>query len=91
MTIKFLGYKQDALKQHNVYRAIHDAPPMKLKRDLNKAAVQYARELFDIGKLVHSKWESRQGQGENLAAGCKSSSAKEGMSVEGAVRAWYVK
>ena len=26
MTIKFLGYKQDALKQHNVYRAIHDAP-----------------------------------------------------------------
>ncbi|XP_078351220.1 Golgi-associated plant pathogenesis-related protein 1-like [Oculina patagonica] len=83
------GYRKDALKQHNALRAIHDAPPMKLKRSLNKDADKYARKLFKIGHLVHSDKESRPGVGENLSMGCTTAKRGEGRSVESAVKAWY--
>lgn len=80
-------YRQDALKQHNDLRNIHDAPRMTLDDSMNVAAEEYARTLFTLGKLKHSNRTTRPGQGENLASGC--STAAEGRTVQDAVKAWY--
>ena len=58
---------------------------MTLDDELNTAAEEYARTLFDLGRLKHAKVE---GQGENLAMGC--STGAEGRTVQDAVKSWFV-
>ncbi|EDO34720.1 predicted protein, partial [Nematostella vectensis] len=64
------------LNTHNAKRAIHNAPKMTLKDDLNKGAQDYAVKLaakMQAGsELVHSANDERPNQGENLAWGCYS-------------------
>ncbi|KAJ7379799.1 hypothetical protein OS493_012546 [Desmophyllum pertusum] len=40
-------FREEALRLHNTYREIHDAPPMRLNRAMNRGADQYARSLFN--------------------------------------------
>jgi len=86
-------YRQEALEQHNAFRAIHNAPRMRLDRGLNSDADRYARKLFDMfggsGDLKHSPRNSRPGVGENLAAGCTTARGIEGRTVQDAIKAWY--
>lgn len=97
MTIKSLDYREEALQQHNDFRAVHDAPAMSLSSSLNSGADRYARRLFDelrcYGRLKHSDKNSRPGVGENLASGWTTASGAgvEGRTVQDAVKAWYVR
>jgi uncharacterized protein YkwD len=58
-----LPFRQDILKAHNFYRALHCAPPLTLDNSLSEWAQSYANHLVEIGKLEHS---DREHIGENL-------------------------
>ena len=75
------------LQSHNMFRKIHNAPPMKLDNQMSKEAEEYAKKLADMGTLQHSSRDGRKGAGENLAMGCSSNKA---MTVEEAVKNWLV-
>jgi len=81
----YLGsYEEEGLIEHNKYRKIHDAPPMKLDSRMTQQAAAYARRLAGMGTLQHSSSSERPGQGENLAMACGSG----GLSAQRAVEMW---
>ena len=57
---------------HNKLRCIHGANSLRLNNTLSEEAEYYANELVTKknGILDHSKKESREGEGENLAMTC---------------------
>ena len=81
----FTGEEEIGLAKHNDYRKIHDAPPMKLNRQMCDQAKAYAERLATTGTLKHSDKSERQGQGENLSMGCSTSGSQ---SMEEAVTNW---
>lgn len=86
-------YQQDALKQHNAMRRIHNARPLKLNKQLSDDANRYAQELVDkylrSHALKHSPKRSRPGVGENLSLGCTTARGVEGRTVKSAIKEWY--
>jgi glioma pathogenesis-related protein 2 len=79
--------RSNALSQHNVYRAAHRTPALKVDEDLNYTAQLYANYLAAKGKFEHS---GAPGIGENLfvyhttAAG-----VNEGNLAKHVVKSWY--
>ena len=68
------AFEQDALEAHNNFRRVHNAPDMKLNRQLSDQAKVYAQKIANAGALKHSKDAERGSDvGENLAMGCKTS------------------
>ena len=77
------GFAQNGLKAHNMFRKIHNAPPMKLNEKMSKEAEDYAKKLADMGTLQHAQTD----YGENLAMKCSSQKEDE-MSAEEATKNW---
>ena len=73
------------MAKHNEFRQIHEAPPMKLNREMCDQAKTYAKKIAAMGALMHSQREEREGQGENLSMGCSTSGPQ---SMEEAVTNW---
>ncbi|UJR18163.1 hypothetical protein I4U23_005063 [Adineta vaga] len=60
-------YRQQALKQHNIYRSKHCTPPLKLNASLNDIAQKYAEKLAKEQIFQHSNNKfNGQWMGENL-------------------------
>lgn len=57
-------YQTTCLKEHNNYRAIHQAPPLKTSVPLQEASLKYAKNIAARDVLAHS---NKKGVGENLA------------------------
>ncbi|KAM9436024.1 GLI pathogenesis-related 2, like [Clarias gariepinus] len=60
-------FNKDVLKSHNEYRKKHQAPPLKLSKNLCTEAARYAEGLASIMILKHSAELSKVNCGENLA------------------------
>lgn len=73
------------LATHNKFRQIHQVPLMTLDRQMCDQAKAYAQKLANMGTLMHSKKQERQGQGENLSMGC---STKKAQAMDEAVINW---
>ena len=58
---------------------------MTLDREMCDKAKAYAEHLAQLGGLVHSSRQERDGQGENLAMGCSTNKAQI---MEEAVTNW---
>jgi len=56
-----------ALKAHNAYRHLHEAPSLQLNRTMSQEAADYAKKIAMLGSLDHSKTED----GENIATVCR--------------------
>ena len=82
---EFTEEEQTGLLKHNEFRAIHDAPPMKLDRNMCDEAKEYAETIAQMGGLKHSADTDRPGQGENLSMGCSTNMAQ---AIEEAVENW---
>lgn len=55
-------FGKEALEAHNRYRSLHQAPPLKWSRSLEKDAEKWAKELGKDGRLRHEDTDD----GENL-------------------------
>ncbi|XP_059909967.1 Golgi-associated plant pathogenesis-related protein 1-like isoform X1 [Gadus macrocephalus] len=77
------SFQQEFLTTHNIYRQMHQSPPLTLSTDLNKSAQSWADHLLDSGIMQHSG----SGVGENLY--CMSSSAPINLTGKEAVESWY--
>ena len=73
------GFKQEMLKAHNDYRALHGAQSLTIDPSLNKLAQKWANTLAKQNIFKHSSY----GYGENLAMGGLSFPPKS------AVDMWY--
>ena len=82
---EFTEEEQTGLLKHNEFRAIHDAPPMKLDRTMCDEAKAYAEKIAQLGYLKPSARRERNGQGENLSMGCSTNMAQ---AMETAVENW---
>ena len=82
--------QQSALMSHNKLRRIHHAPALELSKELSLQAQKYAEQLVHKhnGVLVDSPFESRVGQGENLAINCDPKNIE--MTGEEATYKWQV-
>jgi glioma pathogenesis-related protein 2 len=78
------AFRAAALKQHNLYRAKHGAPPLVLSAQLNDMAQHYAEQLARTNRLVHS---GNKSYGENLYAFGSSGQARP--RAEAVVDRWY--
>ena len=74
------------LAKHNEYRAIHDAPDMKVDKTAAESAQAWAEGLASTGTFEHSTSDERDGCGENLAM---SSDATTMETTGEAVKMWY--
>ncbi|XP_056447475.1 Golgi-associated plant pathogenesis-related protein 1-like isoform X3 [Gadus chalcogrammus] len=77
------SFQQEFLTKHNIYRQMHQSPPLTMSTDLNKSAQSWADHLLDNGIMQHSG----SGVGENLY--CMSSSAPINLTGKEAVESWY--
>lgn len=60
--------REECVKAHNKYRAIHQSPPLSLKTDLNEMAQKWAEHLATIRTLQHSSCKlNDKFVGENIA------------------------
>jgi uncharacterized protein YkwD len=82
--LDLVAFRAAALKQHNVYRARHGAPPLVLSSQLNDVAQHYVEQLARTNKLVHS---GNTHFGENLYA--FGSSGQALLRPEAVVDRWY--
>ena len=78
------AFRAAALKQHNVYRTTHGAPPLVLSMQINDVAQHYAEQLARTNRLVHS---GNTHFGENLYA--FGSSGQALLRPEAVVDRWY--
>ncbi|XP_048576480.1 protein PRY1-like isoform X2 [Nematostella vectensis] len=78
------GFAKQALQRHNYYRKIHNAPMMSLDSAMTRSAAAYAYKFASYGTIVHSSWQERGGDGENLAIVCG-----DDQSATAAVEMWY--
>ena len=63
-------YQATCLSEHNRYRAMHHAPPLKTNIELQKSALAFAQNLAATEVFKHS---GKKGVGENLAYSYSSS------------------
>lgn len=69
------------LEMHNYFRRLHCLLTLKLDDKLCQSALDYAKQLAKIGKLVHSK--NNDNYGENLF---KLTSSKSIQTIDGKIR-----
>ena len=65
-------FRDECLKLHNQYRALHHAPPLISDINLDKSAQDYAEKMAKTGNFAHSAVEDRVGAGENLFSSAES-------------------
>jgi hypothetical protein len=65
------NFEQRILVAHNRERAALGLLPLTWDRTLAAAAARYGPTLSRLGKLVHSDYSTRPGQGENLFMGTR--------------------
>ncbi len=89
----FIGtsaFIQNALMWHNRFRCVHGSASLRLNDTLTKEANDFASDIVSKlhGILQHSKLETRNGEGENLAMTCTGDRS----SLKGAEATfkWYV-
>jgi hypothetical protein len=70
------------LAVHNRERAAVGAPPLAWDPALATAAAGYGPELSRLGKLAHSDYSTRWGQGENLFMGTRGAYALDEMTAD---------
>jgi uncharacterized protein YkwD len=58
-------FRAEALKAHNKYREMHNAPSLMIDLDAQRIAQNYAEKLAKNGKFEHSKSQDHQ-MGENI-------------------------
>ncbi len=82
------AFQNAILARHNFYRAKHGVPPLKLDRNLNNAAQQWANTLASTQQFKHS---GVAGQGENLYVYGTTATTLPNITTEAnkAVDAWY--
>jgi len=73
------------MRKHNHLRAIHDAPPMTLDREMCNSAAQWGKHFAELGYLVHSTQDQIPNQGENLSMSCYMENPQ---TVKEAVTSW---
>ncbi|XP_048584713.1 uncharacterized protein LOC5521024 isoform X2 [Nematostella vectensis] len=61
------SFKNQCVDNHNKYRAMHSAPPLKWSDELAREAQYYAEKLAQQRSMQHSSKCSRNDAGENLA------------------------
>ena len=82
---------KSALDSHNRFRAVHNAPPLKLNLKMTKEAEAFARKLAQNGAnnvpMAHEDQLilQKENEGENLAAG---GGNVGGLTAYGAVKNW---
>lgn len=83
-------FRQNALMWHNKLRCVHYADQLRLNESLSKEADDYASEIANRhnGVLDHSKIETRNNEGENLAMTC--SGDRKTLTGAEATFKWYV-
>ncbi|XP_015766973.1 PREDICTED: uncharacterized protein LOC107345753 [Acropora digitifera] len=80
-------FEKEALDIHNRYRVMHNAPPMTLNCEMSWDAAAFAQKLADMDSgLIHSSYDERPDQGENLAFGC---TENRELTAEEAVKMWF--
>ncbi|PFX24966.1 uncharacterized protein LOC111330987 [Stylophora pistillata] len=81
-------FKRDALAAHNRYRALHNAPPLQLSRELSAEAEKFAKRLAKVGVAYHeiNRNLRKEDEGDNVARGC---SEWGGLTSTGAIHRWY--
>ena len=67
-----MGFEDEALTAHNIFRKLHSAPLMTLDPQMSRDAQSYAQKLADLNILSHASRKERNGDGENLAMACSS-------------------
>ena len=77
----YSNFEQDALETHNTFRHIHNAPDMRLDREMCDQAAGYARKIAGLGFLQHSSPGERSQLGENLAQGSGQMSGKQAVTM----------
>lgn len=88
MLLSFIAsqFEKEALDIHNRYRVMHNAPPMTLNCEMSWDAAAFAQKLADMDSgLIHSSYDERPDQGENLAFGC---TENRELTAEEAVKMW---
>ncbi|XP_028410143.1 uncharacterized protein LOC114532760 [Dendronephthya gigantea] len=80
------SFQREALAQHNNYRKLHDAPELRLNKEMSEQAADYARILTLTGSVDHSKQTERPNQGENIFMECSKTNSP---SPNDAARKWY--
>jgi hypothetical protein len=65
------NFENRILAVHNRERAAIGVPPLTWDPELAAAAAAYGPTLSRLGKLVHSDYSTRRGQGENLFQGSR--------------------
>lgn len=65
------NFEARILAVHNRERALVGAPPLRWDPALAAAAAGYGPALSQLGKLAHSEYSTRWGQGENLFMGTR--------------------
>lgn len=62
------GFRTEALRAHNEYRAKHGIGELQISNDLNQYAQMWAQRMAEMDRLVHSpmEWRLEQNEGESL-------------------------
>jgi len=76
------NYEQRILAAHNRERAAIGLLPLTWDRALAAAAAGYGPTLSRLGKLAHSDYSTRRGQGENLFMGTRGAYSVEEMTAD---------
>lgn len=76
------NFEQRVLAVHNRERALVGALPLSWDPELAAAAAGYGPTLSRLGKLVHSEYSTRRGQGENLFMGSRGAYSLDDMTAD---------
>ncbi|KAM0235274.1 hypothetical protein ACHAPO_006071, partial [Fusarium lateritium] len=80
--------QKEALSLHNAARKKVKVADLKWDTKLEADALAYAKKIAKAGKMVHSKGETRPGQGENLAYAWSSGGFKN--PITAGTKSWHV-
>ena len=78
----FSRFEERILAAHNRERAAVGAPPLVWDPALAAAAKAYGPTLSTLGKLRHSDYSTRRGQGENLFMGTRGAYSLDEMTAD---------
>lgn len=70
------------MEAHNKYRGIHDVASMKLNKDMNAKAAEWAKYMASLGTLKHAEQDERDSNGENIYYGCGAPVTGGGVTTE---------
>ena len=77
------------LIQHNYYRALHDAPPLRCDPELAKSAQAWSNEQARRGGIQRSSFTGRYGENIAWKSWTWRGVSKMRMAIPSAVRSWY--